>query len=294
MGNFPLILLSNDIEMKHKVCGKPWNIVPNNFKKGQGCPTCGRARTGAAAKKRAGQKRVQWNNNLIQTWLNENRPGWKLVGVYENASTPVDFICDKGHDTTQAWASIRSYGTNCSTCYLQDKITKPYEFELQMCEAFDFQYVLVSDFVDMRTKVDLLHLKCGEIYTVLPYNFITSGNRCSCQSESRGQKAIREILQSKGFNFAEEVCFDKCRYKSTLPFDFVVYKEDNKTIDFIVEVDGEFHRQSIMGSDLEGVQLRDSIKDNYCKENEIPLLRIEYSNGDTSQFESLLEGFCNG
>lgn len=283
------------IEMKHEVCGTVWGIVPDAFKNtGRRCPSCANKSRGAASKTRAGMKYTRWNVELVQAWLNENKPGWSITGDYKNASTPTGFICEKGHEIEMRWKDIKGRGDNCPICSRQARTKTQKEFDKEVYDLTNGEYFPIGEYKGNKVKVDILHTKCMEIYSVRPDVFLTNGSRCSCESESRGQKAMRNILQAKGFNFAEEVRFDQCRYKSTLPFDFVVYKDDNKTIDFIIEVDGEFHRQSIMGSDLEGTQLRDSIKTKYCEENEIPLLRIEYNDGDTSNFQQELEGILNG
>lgn len=283
------------VDMKHVECGCVWDIRPNDFKNGgYRCPECAKKVRTAGVRARAGKPVIHWNNEKIQSWLDENKPGWKIVGEYKNAKTPVEFTCDKGHQIFMRWRNIKDVGNGCGVCSQQVKTKTTAQFEREMIEASDCQYVLVSEYINNYTKVDLLHLTCGEIYSVVPRNFLSQGHRCGCESESRGQKAMRDILQAKGFNFAEEVRFDQCRYKNPLPFDFVVYKEDNKTIDFIVEVDGEFHRKSIMGSDLKETQLRDAIKTRYCEENNIPLLRIEYNDSDTSSFKQELEIFLNG
>lgn len=52
----------------------------------------------------------------------------------------------------------------------------------------------------------------------------------------------------------------------------------------LIEYDGEQHFKPVKGwggeEGLKGVQLRDSIKNTYCKDHNIPLLRIPYTEKD--------------
>ena len=41
--------------------------------------------------------------------------GWQMVGEYKNSSTPIQVICDKGHNTTTLWDNWKS-GKRCKVC----------------------------------------------------------------------------------------------------------------------------------------------------------------------------------
>lgn len=43
------------------------------------------------------------------------------------------------------------------------------------------EYELVSEYRGIQKKMDLLHKKCGEIYSVTPKHFFYSNTRCKCQ-----------------------------------------------------------------------------------------------------------------
>ena len=78
--------------------------------------------------------------------------------------------------------------------------------------------------------------------------------------------------------------------------DFAIFKDD-KLIG-IIEFDGEqhFHIKSFGSQNKEKItknfkdtQLRDTIKNKYCEENNIPLLRIKYTQFD--MIEEILNDF---
>lgn len=64
-----------------------------------------------------------------------------------------------------------------------------------------------------------------------------------------------------------------------LRFDFYVIQDNGKN--YIIEYDGAQHFQSIewFGGEpgLEKRKIRDAVKNNYCKKNNIPLIRIPYT-----------------
>lgn len=101
---------------------------------------------------------------------------------------------------------------------------------------------------------------------------------CSHCKESKGEKQINDYLESNNLKFKRQFWFDDCRATLPLPFDFVVFNEDE--IICAIEYDGEQHYKVIphFGGEvgLQERKNRDEIKTIYCKENNIPLIRIPY------------------
>lgn len=109
---------------------------------------------------------------------------------------------------------------------------------------------------------------------------------CGCSKESRGELKIKAILSNKGIDFIAQKTFDGCKYKAKLKFDF--YLPDYNCC---IEYDGEQHfKESTLCSDtLEERQYRDRIKNQYCKDNNIKLIRIQYTDYDKLNEEYLME-----
>ena len=65
--------------------------------------------------------------------------------------------------------------------------------------------------------------------------------------------------------------------KHSLPFDFVIFNDESKPI-LVIEYDGIHHYKSIYGNeeDLNKRKKYDKYKDEYCKNNNIEILRIPY------------------
>ena len=102
---------------------------------------------------------------------------------------------------------------------------------------------------------------------------------CGCAANSCGEAKIQDCLTIMKINFQKEYRFQECINSKTgfsLPFDF--YLPDYNCC---IEYDGEQHyKERLKGfftkEKLKELQERDKIKTNFCKKNNIHLLRIPY------------------
>lgn len=122
---------------------------------------------------------------------------------------------------------------------------------------------------------------CKQPFVALPAKIISNHTTsCGCKIQSSKERIIESILIEFGVNFERQKRFDDCRYKYSLPFDFVIYNDDN-TIKCLIEYDGEQHFRSVDfygGEDsYQETKVRDQIKDDYCKCNNILLIRLNYT-----------------
>lgn len=121
---------------------------------------------------------------------------------------------------------------------------------------------------------------CGNTFLALPAiianNHTTS---CGCQIQSSGEKIIKHILEKNHIEFIPQYSFDDCKYKYKLKFDFAIFK--NGKVFLLVEFDGKQHFEPIKffggEENFAETKIRDSIKNEYCVKNNIPLLRINYT-----------------
>ena len=102
----------------------------------------------------------------------------------------------------------------------------------------------------------------------------------SCaESESKNERLIKGTLECYDVQFESEKRFDDCGDIKPLPFDFYI-----PSINLIIEYDGEGHylesfyknRFDNPKEALEHTKFHDDIKTQYCKDNNINLLRIPY------------------
>lgn len=117
---------------------------------------------------------------------------------------------------------------------------------------------------------------------------ITTKNKTSCGCiSSRGEAKIISILIENNIPFEQQKSFETCRNSKTnalLRFDFYI---DNK---YLIEFDGKQHFEELNNywESLNAIKERDSIKNKWCKENNISLIRIPYWKIDTLQINDLI------
>jgi len=94
-------------------------------------------------------------------------------------------------------------------------------------------------------------------------------------SQSKEEQIIESLLKKKGLRYEIEKTFKDCinsKTKCELFFDFYV-----PYFNLIIEYDGIVHYKPIYGEEtLEDTQYRDRIKNQFCKNRNINLLRIPY------------------
>lgn len=152
------------------------------------------------------------------------------------------------------------------------------------------EYTVLGKYKGINAKFKMKHNECGHIWGVTPKHFIHNGSRCPICASSKGESKIRDYLKEHRINFIEEYTFNDCRNpitKSVLRFDFAVF--NNNKLQCLAEYDGEQHYNGWRGRDksLLEIQNRDKIKNNYCKQNNIKLIRIPY--WDFSNLEEVLQ-----
>ena len=107
---------------------------------------------------------------------------------------------------------------------------------------------------------------------------------CGCMCKSKGEMYVEEILHKLNIEFERQKRFDDCKSKRTLPFDFYIPK-----FNVCIEQDGEQHFKSIehWGGEERFLerQLNDQIKNDFCKDNNIKLVRIPYTKNEQEIFE---------
>ena len=132
--------------------------------------------------------------------------------------------------------------------------------------------------------------QCGSITNVSTSNLI-SGHTISCGCiNSVGEYKIAKILYDNNIVFEKEKTFKNGKYLDTnkyFRFDFFLPEYN-----LIIEYDGKQHFKEWTSKtwtcSLEENKKRDKIKNNWCKENNIHLIRIPYTYLDSIKVKDLL------
>lgn len=127
--------------------------------------------------------------------------------------------------------------------------------------------------------------ECGNIINVKGIE-LRNGHIQSCGcAKSKGEEKISRILRENNIQFEQQKTFDTCRFPDTnalARFDFYLPKQN-----ILIEYDGSQHFYDKGWESLEIVQYRDNYKNQWCKENNIPLIRIPYTQFDNLCIEDI-------
>ena len=113
---------------------------------------------------------------------------------------------------------------------------------------------------------------------------------------SRGEIKIEEILKEKGIVFEEEYSFPDLVSTSGYPlrFDFAVF-DDEGNLDFLIEYQGiqHYEAKSKFGgyTGLRKQQYNDMQKRVYCKEHNIILIAIPYTDEGRLTYDYIMNAY---
>ena len=166
-------------------------------------------------------------------------------------------------------------GNGCTECGKEKVKLGKEEFINRSNDVHNYKYDYSKvEYINSYTRVII---KCPEHgdFEQTPKSHLNC--KCGCQicNESRGEREIRIFLEKNNIPHEREKMFDGCVNKINLRYDFYL-NEYNTCIEF----DGKQHfvPSEYFGgiNKLETTQFCDNIKNEYCKNNKIRLLRIRY------------------
>lgn len=133
---------------------------------------------------------------------------------------------------------------------------------------------------------------CGKITIVSGRNLFSNGtNSCGCKRfQSKGEKRIEQLLLNNNIPFQKEKSFSSCVFEDTKAlarFDFYVNNS------YLIEFDGQQHFiYSNQGWNTQEKFIKtkqhDDYKTEWCKKNQIPLIRIPYWKIDSLTIDDLI------
>ena len=265
--------------IRHNTCGYEYSVIMNNFFHGNRCPKCSTF-SGSI-------KRTQ-DIQIIKDRL------------YRQVGNEYELVNEKSYKNTQTKTVIRHNtcgyeyntklndffdGARCPKCNLSKRTQDIQTIKKRIYKEVKDEYELINEesYKNTHTKTMIRHNICGYEYNVTLSDFFHNDSRCPKCNLSKGEKSIENFLFSKDIPFISQYKIKECRNKYSLQFDFAILRDNNKPI--LIEYDGKQHYEVISFSkdsnsnlkNFEETKLRDQIKDRYCRENNISLIRIKYN-----------------
>lgn len=208
----------------------------------------------------------------------------EFIDRFVNIYTHIEFLCNKhGKQNMTIKEFLRSKRCHlCSREELGSNMKHTSEYIKSVIESYNGNEWLNSDEY-IGAAVKNLKIKCGlcgQIY-MTSFNAYTTDSvaqrkcfSCSCR-ESKGEVIIRKFLEDNHIAFEREKSFSDCRDTKPLPFDFYL-----PNYNLCIEFDGQHHFEDRGFGNLEITKKHDEIKNQYCQNNNINLLRIPYWDGN--------------
>ena len=191
--------------------------------------------------------------------------------IYKKRDELIIIICPNHGEFNQT--PLKHLTTKgCMICYNKTKTTEKFIEEANLVHNYLYDYSKTY-YINCKEKVIITCKKHGE-FEQIPLNHLKMVGCPNC-SNSKGALKIKNILDINNIEYIQEMKFNDCRNKNPLPFDF--YLPEYKTC---IEFDGRQHFESIEhwegDNGLLKIKKNDSIKNEYCKDNDIKLIRIPY------------------
>lgn len=281
-------------------CGEFFDICWEYILQGNECPYCKGLRVGMS--------NCLYTNNprVASEWHPSKNGNLTPYNITISSNKKIWWVCINNHE----WCAIvnsrtRYNGNNCPYCSgkLPDDINNLYVKHKHLCEEWDYnknkkhpkEYTPLSN-----KKVWWICRKCNHSWQAIIYNRSKKHSTgCPNCSQSKGEERIGNFLKNNNLLF--EIEYDKFNDLrgvggNLLRFDFAIFTDGkNSNIFFLCEFDGIQHTKWIKGmiekEDFKRLQIHDKLKNTYCKNNNIPLLRINYTEFDN--IEIILENYIN-
>lgn len=181
-------------------------------------------------------------------------------------------------------------GSRCPKCQHRNIRKTTSEFKEEVKLLVDEEYSVIEEYPNHKdVKIKFYHKTCNGYFEMSPHNFL-AGQRCTICKESKGEKRLREILLKHNVNFKTQYSFEDCININQLRFDFAIFNKHDE-LKFLIEYDGVFHYSPIMGEkQLKYNQKMDNIKNTYCLNKNIKLIRIPYWDFDNIELILINKG----
>lgn len=278
------INIKTKVKIKCNTCNTLYEQLPSNHLTGRGCLQC-----------RINSTKLTFENFIKKAILiHHNKYDYELVDFekYINNKTQIIIKCNKCNEKFEQSVDNHLQGCGC-LCNMYENLKIKYESDFyknaNIVHNNKYDYSLV-EYKNANTKIKIKCNTCNNVFEQTPGNHVY-GNGCPICKFSKGENKCMELLKNIAHikKIIPQFKIDNCRNKLPLPFDFkVILNNDNY---FLIEYQGRQHydEKSWFSEKLEDIQKRDKIKYDYCKNNNIYLLVIKYT--DFNNIEHIITNF---
>lgn len=276
-------LADHSIKIFHKECGKYFMQMPDKHYRGHGCNHYECSNMRRIQSNTYTQKQVEHIFHQVHGYY------YVYDDEYIHANDPDYSVCCTIHGHFNVTPKAHKDGVGCPTCgqvrksillrSTRDNVIKSFR------RVHNDEYDYIGEYDKHDVPMTIKHIKCGCIFKMTPERH-KSGTGCpECRPSNKAIQNIINFLKYYGIKYTLEKTFPGCKNIKLLPFDFVlkkrfIFKKYKYYVTVALERDGEQHTEIIahFGGLKEYILRikRDAIKNKYCKDNNIWLIRIPY------------------
>lgn len=194
--------------------------------------------------------------------------------------------CDCGQIVFKSGVDLRQASQRGMCCSCKDCIKKSTSERMwKDLTGQTINLLYVEERIGANSQGNVLYkckcLNCGN--EIIVSSSVLNGKKtqmsCGC-IKSKGEYYINKYLNELHIKYKTQFKFSDCRNQIPLRFDFTIFDDDK--IKCLIEFQGRQHYEVIDGykdskEDLELRQKRDEIKRQYCKEHNLRLVEIPYT-----------------
>lgn len=258
--------LKSTIVVKHTICGNKYETTPANILYGKSCHICN--------PKNNIKSQLQWEDDVRNLTGND----YTFLEKYKGQRIAIKVKHNICGNVYEVKPKNFIKGSRCLKCRLLNVTKTNDEWLKEVYDMVGDEYTFLESYMTAKDKIKACHNKCGYVWYITPHDFL-KGVRCPiCMSitKSRGEAETMKWLDSNGYEYMYQKTFADCRKEKPLPFDFYI-----PSAKMAIEYDGEQHFKPIdyFGGDKEFTKRinYDKIKNQYCDDNDIFLVRIPYT-----------------
>jgi Zn finger protein HypA/HybF involved in hydrogenase expression len=266
--DYSLVEYENVMKKVIIICHKhgKFEQTPLNHLNGHICKKC--SREIVAVKQRKDIEFIEKSNIKYN-----NKYDYSLV-EFINRTTKVRIICPI-HGEFLSTPTNHLNRNGCSKC---SKYELRKDNKLKFIEKSNFIHNGIYDYshveyISDKVKVKIVCSKHGE-FEQQP-NTHLNGVGCPTCKSSKGEIRIQNYFMKNNIYFIKEHRFNECFYKKSLSFDFYLPNHN-----ICIEFDGKQHFRPInfFGGyeNFKNTIVRDTIKNKFCLDNNIKIIRIPY------------------
>lgn len=265
------------IQMKHNVCGHEFPVRPDSFLRGTRCPNCHPLRL---------KTQEEFEEKVVELVGDE----YSVLEEYKGSKQKILMrhnVC--GYEWRTEPSGFVHNGRRCPQCSNKvvtdnNSLQAKYPYLSEEWHTTLNGDKTPNDFTPgSDVKVWWKCRDCGHEWENRIRSRSVEKHQCpSCskrKGESKGERYVKECLKKLGIKFKSPHGYPDCKDKTTLLYDVAVLSNNNEIL-CLIEFDGEQHFYPVdyFGGEegFKGAIKRDHIKNKYCEENNIILIRIPY------------------